>query len=122
MFRLVNAKLSHVQTLKLAGNALDLAIVPAADSSPPRVVVGIDEVNASTSQLVVFQLNQETWESSSDPRYQQTDVSSLEISRAELNKILYTVEHLRKSDQPYGDGEGGDTVAPDSEAPSTPAE
>lgn len=121
VFRLVDAKLSHTHTLRLTANALDLTVIPTRDNAPARVVIAVDGADADNPQLAVYQLRNNTWEPSSELKYQATEVSGLEASRIALDKMLYTVENLRKTDQPYGE-DGGDGAAPDSEAPSTPAE
>lgn len=122
VFRYVDASLQYVQTLRLGGNALDLALVPAS-GTPTRLVVGVDHdeaANPAGSQPTAFQLAEQRWEPS-DMKYEDTNVTGLGVSRADLDKILYNVENLRKTDNPYGDDDGVDTPAPESEAPSTPA-
>lgn len=109
---------SHqVETLRLPGNPLDAAIMQTPDHST-RLIVSTDVENSSN--LLVFTLNGEGWVPSSEHSFQETDVSGLEMPRAELDKILYTVENLRKTEF---DEEGGDDEASvmDSEAGSLAA-
>lgn len=109
-----------MQTLEVPGNALDVAIVPSGESSEKRLAVGFDADEAATPRLAVFQLGGEQWEPSG-LAYQDTDVSAIDFTRAELDNVLYAVENLRKTENPWGDDDAADTPAADSEGPSSAA-
>ncbi|ETS86589.1 hypothetical protein PFICI_00417 [Pestalotiopsis fici W106-1] len=124
-FLFSNEKLTFVEALKVPGNALDVAIIPATEKRPSRVVIGFDNETESTSsaaepQLAVFEERGEFWESI-DFEYQDTDISKIECTRASLDNVFYAVENLRKTENPYGDDDGEDTPAADSEGPSSAA-
>ncbi|KAI4596103.1 tRNA (guanine-N(7)-)-methyltransferase non-catalytic subunit trm82 [Pestalotiopsis sp. 9143b] len=120
IFRFADDKLSFVQTLEVPGNALDVAIIPSGESSEKRLAVGLDADEAATPRLAVFQLGGEHWEPSG-LAYQDTDVSAIDFTRAELDNVLYAVENLRKTENPWGDDDAADTPAADSEGPSSAA-
>ncbi|KAF7516136.1 hypothetical protein G7054_g14282 [Neopestalotiopsis clavispora] len=122
VFRFSDDKLNFVQTLKVPGNALDVAILPS------RLVVGFDTTDPATStntvepRLAVFAQGSsgDAWEAS-DFAYQDTNVDDIDDTRAVLDNVLYAVENLRKTENPYGDDDGVETPAADSEGPSSAA-
>ncbi|ORY60189.1 uncharacterized protein BCR38DRAFT_350267 [Pseudomassariella vexata] len=110
IFKLSASRLELVETLTLSGNPLDLTVIPTPDK-PARLVVSVD-VNQphaiAKSSLVTFNKNGDSWVPSSDFTPNEVDVAGgLESTRSELDKILYNVENLRKSDNEEGQ-EGGD--------------
>jgi hypothetical protein len=118
VFRPTETSFEFSQTLALPGNPLDLTITP---TSPVRVVVGVDIVDKATdAELVVFELKEGSWVPTASS-YEKTDIQGLEASRLELDKALYTVENLRKTDFPYDDEAGELAAAPESDAAMTPA-
>lgn len=85
-------------------------------------MVGVDVVDkVADAELVVFEQKEGSNWVQADSPYQKTDVQGLEASRLELDKVLYAVENLRKTDFPYDDEAGETSAAPESEAATTPA-
>ncbi|KAI1356533.1 hypothetical protein F5Y01DRAFT_79828 [Xylaria sp. FL0043] len=95
--------LLHRGTLALRGNPLDIMTLGSADQS---LLVPVD-VAASNGEILVFERDGKTWV----PRQaiQGTTNEEQLLSREELDKVLYTVENLRKT----GNEEDGDEAAPE---------
>lgn len=81
--------LEYRETIKLPGNPFDVEII-----DPSRLVVVVDPAEENASSLIVLNKEEAGW--------QQRVVENLpaggehNISRKELEKILYTTESLRK--------------------------
>ncbi|KAI1874528.1 hypothetical protein JX265_004736 [Neoarthrinium moseri] len=118
VFTTTDVGVHFAQILQLAGNPLDMAIVPEQGAAS-RLVVGVDGADAA-ARLLVFTPHENSWSQSTDVTFQETDVKGLEAARADLDRILYTVENLRKTDFGFGDDDA-ETPAQESEAASTPA-
>ena len=117
IFKLQHNTLIHAQTIPLSGNPLDVAITnteaqpltlavaidPAPSTATGAVTEGaVEELDSSLLTLVV-----EDGGSVSSPETHLPVVETvgMDISRAELDKILYTLENLRKTEM---DDDGGD--------------
>ncbi|KAI1501776.1 hypothetical protein F5X99DRAFT_191547 [Biscogniauxia marginata] len=133
IYQLQPDTLEYVQTLSLAGNPLDVAVIgTTAADKPPRLVISIDPPAQSTDDtekqagsagesLLVFALDddQSSWAHQGFVRGAPMAGPS-NLSREELDKLLYTVENLRKTsydDDPEG-GEEGRSVKDASNAPT----
>ncbi|KAI1661428.1 hypothetical protein F4813DRAFT_229100 [Daldinia decipiens] len=117
--------LNHVQTLRLQDNPLNALVITRPESSP-KLVVATDPqqptTNNGTAQagedtpmteltrsLLLFERDQtENWARKGG--IQDIAEGNLDVSRKELETILYTVEHLRKTE--FTDDVEGDSVAP----------
>ncbi|KAI1489757.1 hypothetical protein F5X96DRAFT_597056 [Biscogniauxia mediterranea] len=115
----LTATLAHVQTLRLSGNPLDAVVVIGRpyDKAPPRLVVSVDTADEEES-IRVFALDGRSWTPQGCVRGAPPAAAGL--SRQELDKLLYTVENLRKTgfdDGPDGGGDeeqgGASTPAPE---------
>ncbi|KAI5926828.1 hypothetical protein F4810DRAFT_653732 [Camillea tinctor] len=98
------ANLTHVQTLRLAGNPLDIAVIRYP---VPRLIVSIDDVES----IRAFALDNGTCTAQGSIQSSVPLAStSLELPRPELDKLLYTVENLRKTsfEDRAEEGEGED--------------
>ncbi|OTA64553.1 hypothetical protein K449DRAFT_392629 [Hypoxylon sp. EC38] len=108
-----DTELKHEQTLLLDGNPLDTIIMPTSDGTP-RLVVAIDphkpdtssaETQGETKSLLSFERDEiGVWVRRGD--IQGVADGNLDISRKELENILYPVGNLRKTE--FEDGEDGD--------------
>ncbi|KAI1649834.1 uncharacterized protein F4817DRAFT_357229 [Daldinia loculata] len=113
--------LKHVQTLRLQDNPLNALIVTRPESSP-KLVIATDPQQPTTSDsttqaeedtpmtepnqsLLLFERDQ-TGDWARKGGIQDTAEGNLDVSRKELETILYTVEHLRKTEF-TDEGEGG---------------
>lgn len=97
--------LSHRATLGLRGNALDITILGVAGEA---LLVSVDAVG-NAGDISVFERDGVLWA----PRASIQGIADRDeqclISREELDKALYTVETLRKTDNDEredGDGDG----------------
>ncbi|KAF2970863.1 hypothetical protein GQX73_g2692 [Xylaria multiplex] len=92
----------HRETLKLRGNALDIA---SLDVEEEGLLVAVD-VAGDDGEVLAYQRDGNSWA----PRQhiQGTADAELEpiLSREDLDKVLYTVESLRKTGLDEGDDEG----------------
>jgi hypothetical protein len=98
-FKVASGKAEFLQTLHLHGNPLDLALLQVT-GNPTRLVVGIDAdstENTTSPSLESFHMKEGIWVPASDISFQQADVDGPHITRVELDKLLYTVESLRKT-------------------------
>ncbi|KAI0594450.1 hypothetical protein F4775DRAFT_431009 [Biscogniauxia sp. FL1348] len=91
--------LAHVQTLRLSGNPLDVAVIGHPDKAS-RLVVSVD----AEEPIRVFSLDGGSWRpqgcvqvQGAPPLPPAAEASSPDLSRPELDKLLYTVENLRKT-------------------------
>ncbi|OTA96962.1 hypothetical protein M434DRAFT_392406 [Hypoxylon sp. CO27-5] len=108
-----DTELKHEQTLLLDGNPLDAIIIPKSEGTP-RLVVAIDphqpdtssaETQGETKSLLLFERDGTgVWVRRGD--IQSVADGNLDISRKELENILYPVGNLRKTE--FEDGEDGD--------------
>ncbi|KAI0842095.1 hypothetical protein F5Y06DRAFT_258972 [Hypoxylon sp. FL0890] len=110
-----NASLSHVQTLILDGNPLDAIVVTKTEGSP-RLVVAIDPHQSSTNNietpreaqsLLLFERDEAGLIWGRHGAIQGVADGNLDLSRKELENILYPVGNLRKTE--LEDGAEGDT-------------
>jgi len=106
--------LRHLQTIKLPGNPLDITAVDATGSTP-RLVVAVDAVAADgeavasqsdgvTPSLWVLQQDEAAGWTVKRAGFQEDLLDSCvapEITRGELEKLLYTFEMLRKNQDGY---------------------
>lgn len=97
---------SHSGTLALHGNPLDVVVFGSLAQS---LLVAID-VPDSDGEILVFERDEKAWAPRQPVRgvANSTDEHSL-LSRDDLDKVLYTVENLRKT----GNDGGGDEDAPE---------
>jgi tRNA (guanine-N(7)-)-methyltransferase subunit TRM82 len=96
-----------VHTISLEGNPLDAAFLPQ------RIIVSVDDNSNSSIGKTLLALEQDgnTWFISSSLAYQEPEAdSALDaiMSREELDKALYTIENLRKSEHDDGGDAEGD--------------
>ncbi|KAI1143444.1 hypothetical protein F5Y05DRAFT_368586 [Hypoxylon sp. FL0543] len=110
-----NAGLEHVQTLPLEGNPLDAITVPRPEGGL-RLVVAIDPHQSSTNtietdskaqSLLLFERD-ETGSWARHGAIQSVADGDINISRQELENILYPVRNLRKTE--IEDGADGDVA------------
>ncbi|KAI0022176.1 hypothetical protein F4780DRAFT_777887 [Xylariomycetidae sp. FL0641] len=122
IYQLGAASLMHVSTQRLGGNPLDLAFVKAADGGAHQhlMIAGLD----APDSLAVFALENPTtttWR----PRASVPGVAhgDCELSRAELDALLYTTENLRKTEMEDAGGDNeGDGKAPPAAADTVAAQ
>ncbi|KAI1416036.1 hypothetical protein F5Y13DRAFT_141340 [Hypoxylon sp. FL1857] len=117
-----STELKHVQTLPLDGNPLDAITIPKSQGMP-RLVVAIDPRESDTSNtvalgqaqsLLLFELD-ETGNWVRHGAIQSVADGNIDLSRKELDNILYPVGNLRKTE--FEDGADGGDSAMDSVAP-----
>lgn len=103
--------LKHIQTIKTPAYPLD-AVVFQKDGNQQVLVVGVDSENGNRS-LVAYEQDagSSAWNAEPTCPFNCTDAeagSGPEVSREELDKLLYTVENLRKTDMDEaGEDDGG---------------
>ena len=117
IFKLQHNTLVHVQTIPLSGNPLDVAITNteaqpltlavAIDPAPSTATAAVTEgaVEALDSSLLTLVVEDGGSVSSPETHLPVVETVGMDISRAELDKILYTLENLRKTEM---DDDGGD--------------
>lgn len=117
IFKLQHNTLVHVQTIPLSGNPLDIAITNteaqpltlavAIDPAPSTATAAVTEgaVEALDSSLLTLVVEDGGSISSPEMHLPVVETVGMDISRAELDKILYTLENLRKTEM---DDDGGD--------------
>jgi len=101
VFSLEKAGLKHAQTIKTPANPLDTVVIRYEDGVS-MLVVGCDQSDDGPS-LVHYELDSATNIWAQQPRYIFDESackagSGPEVSREELDNLLYTVENLRKTD------------------------
>ncbi|KAK8049165.1 tRNA methyltransferase [Apiospora phragmitis] len=110
VFKVQDGKLTYVETINLAGYPLDVAFVQVPGQQS-RMVVSLDqdiEGPSSSSGLYVHLLGSEGQQQ--PPVYPNPEGGRIDLSRPEVEKILYTVGNLRKTE--FDDvTAGGDQVA-----------
>ena len=115
IFKLHHNTLVHVQTTQLSGNPLDVAII-STGAQPLTLAVAVDPapstaeavteggVGALDSSLLTLVVEDGGSVSSPEMHLPVVETVGMDISRAELDKIFYTMENLRKTDT---DNDGG---------------
>lgn len=97
--------LVQVQTVRLPGNPLDVALPQRAGG--PALLVAVDlnaDVGGSASSVLAFELlsgEHRRWQQQQSFSLQDSnldDGSSADVGAEELGKLLYTTENLRKAD------------------------
>ncbi|KAI2629728.1 hypothetical protein GGR54DRAFT_586249 [Hypoxylon sp. NC1633] len=105
-----NNALEHVQTLAVPGNPLDALTIPRSEKAPSLIVAidplqstgeseaqeGADSAEKAPSLLVFEQGEDGSWAQSSS--IHDTAEGNLELSREELENVLYPVGNLRKTE------------------------
>ncbi|KAI0889952.1 uncharacterized protein GGS22DRAFT_6580 [Annulohypoxylon maeteangense] len=116
--------LEHVQTLNVPGSPLDVIMAPSSEGNP-RLIVSIDPhqstdsndevqgnsgITKTAQSLLLYEPDDAgTWVSSGS--IQETADGNLDISRDQLENILYPVEKLRKTEfEEEAEAEGGDSA------------
>ena len=117
IFKLQHNTLIHAQTIPLSGNPLDVAITNteaqpltlavAIDPAPSTATAAVTEgaVEELDSSLLTLVVEDGGSVSSPETHLPVVETVGMDISRAELDKILYTLENLRKTEM---DDDGGD--------------
>ncbi|KAI1367349.1 hypothetical protein F5Y08DRAFT_75818 [Xylaria arbuscula] len=103
---------SHRSTLALRGNPLDMMILGPTE---PSLLVATDVPDSDGGEILVFEREgTTTWVPQQPIRRSMADSPDEHppLSREDLDKVLYTVENLRKTGHDGGGDEGG--------APETP--
>ena len=116
IFKLQHNTLIHAQTIPLSGNPLDVAITNteaqpltlavAIDPAPSTATAAVTEgaVEELDSSLLTLVVEDGGSVSSPETHLPVVETVGMDISRAELDKIFYTMENLRKTDT---DNDGG---------------
>ncbi|KAI1756736.1 hypothetical protein F4782DRAFT_279189 [Xylaria castorea] len=99
--------LSHKETIKLRGNPLDITILGAEQV----LLVAIDAVE-SDEEISVFERGHSGGLLTPRESIQGTTSTEVQpvLSREDLNKALYTIENIRKTDNDEGDEAAPDTL------------
>ncbi|KAI1132047.1 hypothetical protein F5Y10DRAFT_231960 [Nemania abortiva] len=97
--------LLHRETLELRGNALDITTLGVENQA---LLVAVDAAS-SDGEVLVFERDGRLWAPRESIRGTTGADEQPLLSRDDLDKVLYTVENLRKT----GIDEGGDDAAPD---------
>ncbi len=96
------AVLVHFQTLPLPGYPLAAGVAGREEgTAPPRLVVAVDPDDESEARcLLVLEMDHEGEWAVSDTTFQEPvpQEGDVSLTRAELDKLLYTTENLRKFD------------------------
>lgn len=124
MFSLEEAGLKYAQIIKTPANPLD-TVVTRYEDGLPVLVVCCDQSNDGPS-LVHFEHDSATNVWAQQPRHIFDESackaeSGPEVSREELDMLLYTVENLRKTDMDEAGEEDGAPIAPTQVAESKSA-
>ncbi|KAI1208805.1 uncharacterized protein F4807DRAFT_134641 [Annulohypoxylon truncatum] len=116
--------LEHVQTLNVPGSPLDVVVILSSGGTP-RLVAAIDprqptnsnggvqgeSVATETAQSLLLYEQNEAGNWAPSGGIQDTAEGSLDISRDQLESILYSVEKLRKTEfEDEAEAEGGDSA------------
>lgn len=115
--------LSHKETVGLRGNVLDVTLLGGAGGR--ALLVAIDSINADADadvggggEILIFKRDGESWVSRGSIQSTAETEEQPILSREELDRALYTVENLRKSEiDEEGDEEAAAAAAV---APETP--
>ncbi|RYP56537.1 hypothetical protein DL771_011856 [Monosporascus sp. 5C6A] len=118
VFDVQHNALVHVQTLNLPGNPLDAVVISNAENQPSRLAVSVDPVIPAIADdsemasdpldqsLLFFSMEGDSWAAKPDVPLPAIETSDENLARPELDKLLYTVESLRKTNvEDAGDGE-----------------
>ncbi|KXJ95575.1 hypothetical protein Micbo1qcDRAFT_157569 [Microdochium bolleyi] len=127
VFNLAQDGLNFVQTIKTLANPLD-AVVLQKDGGQQLLVVGVDSDHEQHS-LVAYEHDPSNSGWTAEPTSpfdcgKAESGSGPEVSREDLDRLLYTVENLRKTDMDEaGEDDGGvsTSVQPDDSKGTTPA-
>ncbi|KAI8632059.1 hypothetical protein F5Y19DRAFT_384099 [Xylariaceae sp. FL1651] len=105
-----DATLSHFQTLEVPGNPLDTMVLNVTGQTP-RLLAAIDPVSGEDNlhSLLVFGRSEGAWVHQGSIRDTIVTDTHLVLSREDLDKILYTVENLRKTGRDDR-GDGGEEI------------
>lgn len=102
IFAVQNNTLIHIQTIQLAENPLDLAIVRAEGHSL-KLAVSVDAVPDTVddrvdSSLLTLDVDGSGKVSAPNTLLPIVETADEDVTRDELDKILYAVENLRKTE------------------------
>ncbi|KAI1455714.1 hypothetical protein F4805DRAFT_435295 [Annulohypoxylon moriforme] len=109
--------LEHVQTLSVSGSPLDVIMIPSSEGVP-KLIVSIDPHQPTNSNgeaqraqsLILYELN-ETGNWAPSGGIQEADDGNLDISKDQLENILYPVEKLRKTEfDEEAEADGGNSA------------
>ncbi|KAK7987968.1 hypothetical protein PG989_008283 [Apiospora arundinis] len=128
--RVEGSNLTFVETISLAGYPLDIAFIQVPGEQQSRMVVSLDqgaetsEPSSSSSGLYVHMLGNgsATAEKQAAPVYPNPEGGRVDdLPRAEIEKILYTVGNLRKTEFDDVAAGGDDDAAGAAGAPAPEA-
>lgn len=134
IFKLQHNTLIHAQTIPLSGNPLDVAITNteaqpltlavAIDPAPSTATAAVTEgaVEELDSSLLTLVVEDGGSVSSPETHLPVVETVGMDISRAELDKILYTLENLRKTEMDDDGGDGKSIKEPVAEQEQAEAE
>lgn len=102
VFELQDNTLNHVQTMRLPGNPLDMAMYKA-EGQTVKLIVAVDPVpgtsdNQMDPSLLTLDVDNSGKVSTPNVLFPAVETADDDIPRDELDKILYTVENLRKTE------------------------
>ncbi|KAK6843260.1 tRNA (guanine-N(7)-)-methyltransferase non-catalytic subunit trm82 [Apiospora arundinis] len=130
VYRVEGSNLTFVETISLAGYPLDIAFIQVPGEQQSRMVVSLDqgaetsEPSSSSSGLYVHMLGNgsATAEKQAAPVYPNPEGGRVDdLPRAEIEKILYTVGNLRKTEFDDVAAGGDDDAAGAAGAPAPEA-
>ncbi|RYO87012.1 hypothetical protein DL766_005280 [Monosporascus sp. MC13-8B] len=118
VFEVRGNALVYVQTLNLSGNPLDVVVISEAENQPSRLAVSVDPVIPAIADdsemasdpvdqsLLFFSMEGDSWAAKPDVPLPAIETSDENLARPELDKVLYAVESLRKTNvEDADDGE-----------------
>ncbi|RYP64635.1 hypothetical protein DL769_006584 [Monosporascus sp. CRB-8-3] len=118
VFEVQDNALVYVQTLNLSGNPLDAVVISNAENQPSRLAVSVDPLIPAIADdsemasdpvdqsLLFFNMEGNSWAAKPDVPLPAIETSDENLARPELDKLLYTVESLRKTNaEDADDGE-----------------
>ncbi|RYP23113.1 hypothetical protein DL765_001368 [Monosporascus sp. GIB2] len=118
VFEVRGHALVYVQTLNLSGNPLDVVVISEAESQSSRLAVSVDPVIPAIADdsemasdpvdqsLLFFSMEGDSWAAEPDVPLPAIETSDENLARPELDKVLYAVESLRKTNvEDADDGE-----------------
>ncbi|RYP93494.1 hypothetical protein DL770_000378 [Monosporascus sp. CRB-9-2] len=118
VFEIQDNAFVYVQTLNLPGNPLDVVVISNAENQPPGLAASVDPVIPAIADgsemasdpvdqsLLFFSMEGDSWAAKPDIPLPAIETSDENLPRPELDKLLYTVESLRKTNvEDADDGE-----------------
>lgn len=111
--------LNHPAIIQVPGNPLDLAVKPASDDEPPKIIAALDPSDPTKAKsLAIYSLTMtdEKLATSTTALVSDGDVEAAELDVEEkvVKSLLYNTENLRKQseqEEEQGEAQGSEVMA-----------